>query len=584
MQQASPRHLSIFHKLPEEIIVQILSFTDARTVGRFTACSSSCRAIVEHSSQIIYEALAIRHFTALTPCTAGDSGITIDALPDFLLDCGRGEDEEVASRTVAPVELDLRRAIVCQRTSSTAYDDVRTWKDFVKRRTLVDHAWRHERPSRYPVSQCPDAGDLIFGFWRFKVCSITRKVISSTPVVPNMGLGVLMCSDRSSEPRAQSFIKSTRGWTHVEYSNGHLVFIDQSTIEVHVNEPSTNSFRHKHSIAPPSRLISYKARYPYLITLSGTSAKAYLFDIEQGKLAREYNLTGDPEPAYVELDQWSLFLAGSALTIINRNSGTMHKMLDTSLEDPRDETWTTRWSAVHHSLDGRHLVVVGDANELVWIRDYRSLLTDSEEGVDYQKLAQQAVILRLEEDPGEVLIENLCVENDRVVFTTQSVFFPVVYLFELCDWTDFSDFRARAPQLRILTGALPVGHDGISRVEMDSTSIYLTASTRQIFKDTPRFEDIHPSDLELAWYKLDGTRLCDAHVRPTWPPSSPAQKHDMRKFDAQSRVFLNDAILCYDFSKPCQEDAGDNDSDSMFEPENLEDLLPHDWATGADEP
>lgn len=130
MQQASPRHLSIFHKLPEEIIVQILSFTDARTVGRFTACSSSCRAIVEHSSQIIYEALAIRHFTALTPCTAGDSGITIDALPDFLLDCGRGEDEEVASRTVAPVELDLRRAIVCQRTSSTAYDDVRTWKDF----------------------------------------------------------------------------------------------------------------------------------------------------------------------------------------------------------------------------------------------------------------------------------------------------------------------------------------------------------------------------------------------------------------------------------------------------------------------
>lgn len=160
-------------------------------------------------------------------------------------------------------------------------------------------------------------------------------------------------------------------------------------------------------------MISYKARYPYLITLSGTSAKAYLFDIEQGKLAREYNLTGDPEPAYVELDQWSLFLAGSALTIINRNSGTMHKMLDTSLEDPRDETWTTRWSAVHHSLDGRHLVVVGDANELVWIRDYRSLLTDSEEGVDYQKLAQQAVILRLEEDPGEVLIENLCVENDR---------------------------------------------------------------------------------------------------------------------------------------------------------------------------
>lgn len=85
---------------------------------------------------------------------------------------------------------------------------------------------------------------------------------------------------------------------------------------------------------------------------------------------------------------------------------------------------------------------------------------------------------------------------------------------------------------------------------MDSTCVYLTASTKDVYRQTLGFEDIHPSDLELAWYKLDGTRLCEANVRPTWPPSSPAQKHDMREFGTRPRVLLNDAIICYDFSIP----------------------------------
>lgn len=119
---------SILHKLPPEIIVQILSYTDACSVGRFTACSSACKALADDSSQIIYEALAIRHFNALTPCTAGDSGITINSIPDFLVDAV--EDGDESGTDVSPVELDLRKAIVCQRTSSPVYDSVKTWKDF----------------------------------------------------------------------------------------------------------------------------------------------------------------------------------------------------------------------------------------------------------------------------------------------------------------------------------------------------------------------------------------------------------------------------------------------------------------------
>lgn len=115
---------------------------------------------------------------------------------------------------------------------------------------------------------------------------------------------------------------------------------------------------------------------------------------------------------------------------------------------------------------------------------------------------------------------------------------------------------------------------------MDSTCVYLTASTRQVFKETPGFEDVHPSDLDLAWYKLDNTELCQAHVRPTWPPSSPAQKHDMREFNTEPRVFLNDAVLCYDFSRPHKSSSAPQANETMFTAADiLEDLdgLNEDW-------
>lgn len=159
--------------------------------------------------------------------------------------------------------------------------------------------------------------------------------------------------------------------------------------------------------------MSYKARFPYLHALSRTISKAYLFDIEAGRLVKEYDLPEPPEPAYVELDQWSLFLAGATLSVINQKTGSIHVLLDNQVESDHDQTWTTRWTAVHHSLNGRHVLVAGDANELIWIRNYREILTDTAEGINLQKLAENTVVLRLEEDPGEIMLENICVENDR---------------------------------------------------------------------------------------------------------------------------------------------------------------------------
>lgn len=127
MQATSQHSPNILLVLPPEIVVQILSYTDASTIGRISASSSSCKALIDQNSQIIYEAIAIRHFNVLTPCTAGDSGITIESLPAFALE-ELGQVEAVDA--VAPVERQLRRAIKYQRTSSTAYDSIKTWRDF----------------------------------------------------------------------------------------------------------------------------------------------------------------------------------------------------------------------------------------------------------------------------------------------------------------------------------------------------------------------------------------------------------------------------------------------------------------------
>jgi hypothetical protein len=110
---------------PLEIIIQILSYTDAYTVGLFRACSHNSTKTVDDASDIIYEAIALKQFNAFKPCSAPDSGISIDTVAcDPTLDALHSENQ------VAPVQKALEKAIRCQRTASTAYDNVKTWRDF----------------------------------------------------------------------------------------------------------------------------------------------------------------------------------------------------------------------------------------------------------------------------------------------------------------------------------------------------------------------------------------------------------------------------------------------------------------------
>jgi hypothetical protein len=83
---------------------------------------------------------------------------------------------------------------------------------------------------------------------------------------------------------------------------------------------------------------------------------------------------------------------------------------------------------------------------------------------------------------------------------------------------------------------------------MDSTSIYFTASTHPEFASMPHFSDVHPADLALSWIKLDGTRICEAEVKPVFHLTADTPKPVMHEVAFGHGIGANNAVLCYDFS------------------------------------
>jgi len=196
--------------------------------------------------------------------------------------------------------------------------------------------------------------------------------------------------------------------------------------------------------------------------------------------------------------------------------------------------------AVHHSLDSRHLIAIGSRAELIWFRNYRSQKTEADR-------YQSVVVLRFEEW-GNMLIDNLCIENNRVVFSgRRDDYFPTLYCFELRDWQDLADFRARQPEIRLLSGGLPTGFDGISRIEMDSTSIYVTSSHNNAFLEQEDFEAPYEDDLRATWYTISGEAICSADIAPVWPSEGHAPKPEMRDFLSEHRNSRNNCIRVYEF-------------------------------------
>lgn len=119
---------------------------------------------------------------------------------------------------------------------------------------------------------------------------------------------------RQSRAAYCPFAISGRGYTHIEYTNGHLVCrcrqrrSDTDTSDfrlavidgefVNVWTWNTDDIRTGppggmtlvHSTKPPARITSYKARWPYLVAEAFIDGKILLMDIATGDIVRQYTL------------------------------------------------------------------------------------------------------------------------------------------------------------------------------------------------------------------------------------------------------------------------------------------------------
>lgn len=95
---------------------------------------------------------------------------------------------------------------------------------------------------------------------------------------------------------------------------------------------------------------------------------------------------------------------------IDRRTGNMTNYMDPRLYGVAElEMHSGTYNAVHHSLDGRHLIAAGDSGEIVWIRNYRDFPK-----LDPSSRRQSVVVMRVEAgDADWALINQLAVENDR---------------------------------------------------------------------------------------------------------------------------------------------------------------------------
>lgn len=110
--------------LPEEILLLILQAVSVADLARLRQSCRSLNAFVEQAEEVVYRAIASREgFVEQTTCSA--SAAVVDRPHEH------GTESDA-----------LKRAIQAQRTMYEYYDDVQSWREFVKRRMLLDRSWR----------------------------------------------------------------------------------------------------------------------------------------------------------------------------------------------------------------------------------------------------------------------------------------------------------------------------------------------------------------------------------------------------------------------------------------------------------
>lgn len=199
----------------------------------------------------------------------------------------------------------------------------------------------------------------------------------------------------------------------------------------------------------------------------------------------------------------------------------------------------THWNGVHHDTRGKHLVAGSYKGDLLWVCDTHQCLHRSH-------LFPKRTVKLVMNHP----IDQLCVENDRVVFSTldhrsgrQSL-----WLINLRHFDDLSDFCHAPPEPLCITPVFP-STVPISRIEMSSDAVYVTAQgllDQSLIQSREELDKVSPVGraARIAWRSLDGADLC-VYADRTVIPNAPT--HWTTELGGPDNYQLADAIVCYRF-------------------------------------
>ncbi|KAG0147315.1 hypothetical protein CROQUDRAFT_656236 [Cronartium quercuum f. sp. fusiforme G11] len=385
-------------------------------------------------------------------------------------------------------------------------------------------------------------------------------------------------------------------------------FVYHAGIAVCEMRDSAPMFRFHHNLHMPVAAFCFKARSPYLAAGSFWGQRIYVWDLNTGQLVEQYD-TEEREcndMNYIDFDSDFIFLANSVCIDVfdRRTRQKTHRIPPIPVDDLEyyndktlDVTWPekthnpqlipiwrinrteeleyrlaictlffqklTNWQAIHYDAQNGHLLALSRDGFLLWTPRYRQTFRNN----DQIHNRCDFVVLYLGERGT-----NLCVENHRAVFTTTSFShlesnctLESVYVLELKCWSNHADFLANRPKLTMLESIIPSVGMRVSRLEMDSTSIFATTTGRCLDPTSAAYKawktlkqgytTFNPRRSPISWFDLDGKFLCHANLVQAYstdPPCSKQEWHQAwRDWTSEWRVSDQDSqissVIAYSF-------------------------------------
>lgn len=343
--------------------------------------------------------------------------------------------------------------------------------------------------------------------------------------------------------------------------DGHLVYIDaRDAFQVLRVKPDDTGLEETRRIeVPTGRWLRYlKARWPYLV--SGNTSYIAIWDLSSGRLVQEIELLTPQQVAYVDFNpDWIFLCCRSGLKLVSRTTGRVEHDLPPPIARPKNHEGEGGPEATGPSVE-QELSATG--GPLFQDEDDTS---DSEvESVDDPSLADllptqlflqsdwppsdplptvtaahhdpsTSVLVALFERnmfmissleplggtatvfawmPGHTFTQ-IAVENGRAAVVAESDSQPgqTLFLLHFNAFDSCEAFMARPASLTVVDPVMPA-FASISRIEMDSTAIYVTGSSMSPGQARQRnamndycASDKHYQKIGWSWYTPDGQRI-----------------------------------------------------------------------------